>query len=64
MNIKRLIAKFMVPKGERCNKVNGMCRYYTTDSYYDLYNRPYCKLMGTRDELLSTQSKICGINNS
>ena len=32
MNIKRLIAKFMVPKGERCNKVNKKLLNYTDSS--------------------------------
>lgn len=71
MNIKRLIAKFRIPKGDYCYTIKKIvpdetygyrivinpCPYYDGSGY-----RANCKLLNEGDILLDDQCKICGIN--
>lgn len=76
-NIKKLIAKLRIPRGDYCytikkiipDSVYGyrikvkMCPYYhrVEDNFGDSHNE--CKCINVKDDiLLDDQCKICGIN--
>ena len=69
-NIKRLIAKFRVPKGDYCYKIkkiipdktHGFIIKTKPCPYYENSYRANCKLVNRGDILLDDQCKICGIN--